>query len=186
MRYFNRPDHARGSTTIELVIFSGFLILTLIAAADFGRLVHSLLNLENAMRAGLAAGISLCGVDYCKPDDDGYIVIPKTEIKSVVNKNIIWDEEDRPYTFIIADDDIVALCRCPKYDGSNPSETGFIRCDNGVCDSDSCTLCEKPETYLEMTASVRINVLFYGLDVYSKLSDTPLEIERGPVTMAVR
>lgn len=181
MQYFNQPNHVHGSTTIELVIFSSFLILTLIAAADFGRLAHSLLNLENAMRAGLAAGIELCADDLCKPDEVGNIVIPKTEIRDIVNKNIVWDEEDRPYTFIITDDDIVALCRCSKYDASEPGETGLIQCNDT-----KILACEKPETYLQMTASVSLHVLFYGFDVYSKISDKPLEIERGPIFMAVR
>lgn len=176
----NFPSRACGSTTIELVIFAGFLILTLIAAADFGRLVHSLLNLENAMRAGLAAGIELCG-DDCKPDDEGNIVIPKAGIIDIVNKNIIWDVDERPYIFVITENDLVPLCRCPIYDLSEPGDTGLIPCDDSIIQS-----CKKPETYLQMTAAVRLNVLFYGLDLYSRIFNTPLEIERGPIVMAVK
>ena len=182
MKNFNHIHRARGSTTVELVFFAGFLILTLIAAADFGRLVHSLLSLESAMRAGLSAGVELCkdGINYknkCMGTVPSDIM---DKVLEITMKNISANG-DPSYTFIANKDQLKVFCRCPEFDESDPGDTEPILCS--IFDFASCL--KKPETQLQMTASISLNVLFYRLDIYSKINDTPLEIELGPIGMAV-
>ncbi len=88
---------------------------------------------------------------------------------------------DPSYTFIANKDQLRVLCRCPEFDELDPGDT-----TPSLCSGFDFTTCDKkPETYLEMTASINLNALFYGLDVYSKISGTPLEIELDPIVMAV-
>ena len=141
-----------GAAAIELTILIPFIVFFLIGSADLARITHTLSMRESGLRVGLMTGASLLNKkrDYELRNVDKEVVVPE----SIKNQMISTAVNEAPSNINFQITSI--KCRCPSYDLSEPGNTGNLACNASIIKD--CSML--PEIFIEMTASMQIELFF--------------------------
>lgn len=149
--------HWRGSAIVELLIVLPFLLLILVGASDYARMMQAAVALDSAVRVGVATG------SYRLNQPGGYTrAIDGTISVQQVAFDVMTaaaradaDPSRHPLTF----DEVIAQCRCPLFDTSNPGANNLGSCSTAVIRA-----CADPEIHLKMRASTQVDLVLLRRD----------------------
>ncbi len=149
----------RGNAIIELLIVLPFLLLILVGATDYAKMMHAAVALDSAVRVGVATGsyrLNQSG-GYTR-DTQGNISVQQV-VFDAMTAAARADANPSKHPLTINAAEVIAQCLCPEFDPSNPGANNL-----GLCNTTIIRACSDPEIHLAMTASTQVDLVLLRRD----------------------